>query len=235
MHTNGTRRLSELVLIGVYSWLCFSLAMAQTNVGKEKIRYAVVGDSYSCGEGAKPSEAWPALLTAHLKQQGFNIDLISNPSVTGWTTKDAIDKELPQFVNSNPNFATLLIGVNDWVQGVDEDSFRNRLSYLLDSMLAVLSNKKRLLVVTIPDFGVTPTGHKYSRGRNIHEGIMQFNKTVAEEAHKRGLQVADIFPISKKMGEDKSLVAKDGLHPSAKAYAEWEKLIFPAALELLKQ
>ena len=212
-----------------------TIAMAQTNVGKEKIRYAVIGDSYSCGEGAKPSESWPALLTAHLKQQGLNIDLVSNPSVTGWTTKDAIDKELPKFVNSNPNFATLLVGVNDWVQGVDEVSFRNRLSYLLDSMLAVLPNKKRLLLVTIPDFGVTPTGHKYSRGRNIHEGIMQFNKIVIEEAHKRGLQVVDIFPLSKKMGEDKSLVAKDGLHPSAKTYAEWERLIFPSALELLKQ
>jgi lysophospholipase L1-like esterase len=37
------------------------------------------------------------------------------------------------------------------------------------------------------------------------------------------------------MGEDKSFVAKDGLHPSAKTYAEWERLIFPSALELLKQ
>ena len=208
--------------------------MAQPSIGKEKIRYAVIGDSYSCGEGAKPSEAWPVLLTAHLKQQGLDVDLVSNPSITGWTTKDAIDKELPKFVNSNPNFATLLIGVNDWVQNVDELSFRNRLSYLLDSMLAVLPNKKRLLVVTIPDFGVTLTGHKYARGRNIHEGIMQFNKIVTEEAHKRGLKVVDIFPISKKMGEDKSLVAKDGLHPTAKAYAEWEKIIFPSALELLK-
>jgi len=35
------------------------------------------------------------------------------------------------------------------------------------------------------------------------------------------------------MGQDKSLVAKDGLHPSAKEYAEWEKIIFPAAMELL--
>jgi len=233
MHTNRTRRLSQFVLIGVYSWLSFAVAMAQTN--PEKIRYAVIGDSYSCGEGAKPSESWPALLTQHLKGQGLNIDLVSNPSVTGWTAKDAIDKELPKFVNSNPNFATLLIGVNDWVQGVDELSFRNRLSYLVDSMLAVLPNKKRLLVVTIPDFGVTPSGHKYSRGRNIHEGIMQFNRIVTEEARKRGLDVVDIFPLSKKMGEDKSLVAKDGLHPSAKAYAEWEKIIFPAALELLKQ
>ncbi len=212
-----------------------TIVMAQSNLSKEKIRYAVIGDSYSCGEGAKPSEAWPALLTQHLKSQGLDVDLVSNPSVTGWTTKDAIDKELPKFVSSNPNFATLLIGVNDWVQGVDETTFRNRVSYLVDHMLAVLPNKKRLLVVTIPDFGVTPTGPKYARGRNIHEGITQFNKIASDEAHKRGLEVVDIFPLSKKMGHDKSLVAKDGLHPSAKAYAEWEQVIFPAALELLKQ
>jgi lysophospholipase L1-like esterase len=215
--------------------LLLVLLRANAEVQVNKIRYAVIGDSYSCGEGAKPSESWPSLLMQQLKSQGVDVDVVSNPSVTGWTTKDAIDKELPKFVNSNPNFATLLIGVNDWVQGVDETTFRNRFSYLLDQMLAVLPNKKRFLVVTIPDFGVTPTGPKYARGRNIHEGITQFNKIVTEEAHKRGLEVVDIFPLSKKMGHDKSLVAKDGLHPSAKAYAEWEKIIFPAALELLKQ
>jgi lysophospholipase L1-like esterase len=215
--------------------LTSTIAMAQSNVSKEKVRYAVVGDSYSCGEGAKPSESWPSLLTQHLKREGMDVDLVSNPSVTGWTTKDAIDKELPKFVSSNPNFATLLIGVNDWVQGIDETTFRNRVSYLIDQMLAVLPNKRRLLVVTIPDFGVTPTGPKYARGRNIHDGITQFNKIVTEEAHKRGLEIVDIFPLSKRMGHDKSLVAKDGLHPSAKAYGEWEKIIFPAALALLKQ
>jgi lysophospholipase L1-like esterase len=209
--------------------------MAQSKGEKEKIRYAVIGDSYSCGEGASPKESWPSIMTQHLNAQGVHVDLVSNPSVTGWTTKDAIDRELPKFINSNPNFASLLIGVNDWVQGVDESTFRNRFSYLIDQMLAVLPNKKQLLVVTIPDFGVTPTGPKYSHGRNIHEGIMQFNQIVTEEARKRGLSVVDIFPLSKKMGKDKSLVAKDGLHPSAKEYAEWEKIIFPVALELLKQ
>src|SRR6266566_1227887 len=196
-------------------FLFLNFAMAQPEV--QRIRYAVVGDSYSCGEGASPKESWPALLTQHLNAQGLHVDLVSNPSVTGWTTKDAIDRELPKFVNSNPNFATLLIGVNDWVQGIDETTFRNRFSYLVDQMLAVLPNKKHLLVV------------------NIHEGITQFNKIVTEEAHKRGLEVVDIFPLSKKMGHDKSLVAKDGLHPSAKAYAEWEKIIFPVVLELLKK
>ena len=217
----------------VYLLLLSNFLMAQPKNEQERIRYAVIGDSYSCGEGATPKESWPALLTQHLNVQRLHVDLVSNPSVTGWTTKDAIDRELPKFVNSNPNFATLLIGVNDWVQGVDETTFRNRFGYLVDQMLAVLPNKKRLLVVTIPDFGVTPTGPKYARGRNIHEGILRFNQIVTEEARKRGLEVVDIFPISKKMGQDKSLVAKDGLHPSAKAYAEWEKIIFPVALELL--
>ena len=223
----------QLKLLWIAAIFLITAAMARANSDKEKIRYAVIGDSYSCGEGASPKESWPALLTQNLKSQGVDVDLVSNPSVTGWTTKDAIDKELPKFVNSNPTFATLLIGVNDWVQDVDEATFRNRFSYLVDQMLAILPNKKRLLVVTIPDFGVTPSGPKYSRSRNIHEGILRFNQIVTEEAQKRGLEVVDIFPLSKKMGQDKSLVAKDGLHPSAKAYAEWEKIIFPVALQLL--
>src|ERR1700688_4510611 len=161
---------------------------AQTQIEKEKIRYAVIGDSYSCGEGASLKESWPALLTQHLNVQGLHVDLVSNPSVTGWTTKDAIDRELPKFINSNPNFATLLIGVNDWVQGVDETTFRKRFSYLADQMLAVLPNKKRLLVVTMPDFGVTPDGPISARGRNISEGLARFNQIVVEESKKRGLR-----------------------------------------------
>jgi len=199
-----------------------------------KIRYVAVGDSYTIGEGAKPDEAWPNILTKHLKEKGIDVELIANPSRTGWTTQNAIDRELTVFVESKPTFATLLIGVNDWVQGVDEKAFRERLITLMDRMLAVLPDKRRLLVVTIPDFGVTPTGTKYSRGRNIAEGIASFNKIIFEEAKKRDLQVVDIYPLSKQMGNDRSLVAEDGLHPSAKEYAEWEKVIFPAARELLK-
>ena len=210
-----------------------NVAMAQSKIEKEKIRYAVIGDSYSCGEGASPKESWPALLMQHLNSQGLHVDLVSNPSVTGWTTKDAIDRELPKFINSNPNFATLLIGVNDWVQGVDEATFRKRFAYLLEQMLEALPDKKLLLVVTIPDFGITPAGPTYARGRNISEGLTRFNQIATEEAKKRGLSVVDIFSLSKKMGEDRSLVARDGLHPSAKEYAEWEKIIFPVALELL--
>jgi lysophospholipase L1-like esterase len=35
------------------------------------------------------------------------------------------------------------------------------------------------------------------------------------------------------MGTDPTLIAPDGLHPSAKEYLEWEKLIFPEVKKLL--
>jgi len=198
-----------------------------------RIRYVAIGDSYSIGEGASPNESWPAVLTRHLNADGVPVELVVNPSVTGWTTQQAIDHELPVFRNAKPNFATLQIGVNDWVQGVDPETFRKNFTFLVDQMLEALPIKNRLLVVAIPDFGVTPTGPKYAHGRDISEGIASFNKIVMDESTKRSLRVVDVFELSKKMGSDRSLVAVDGLHPSAKEYAEWEKIIFPVALELL--
>jgi lysophospholipase L1-like esterase len=56
---------------------------------------------------------------------------------------------------------------------------------------------------------------------------------IAAEATNRGLRVVDVFPTSKEMRDDPSLVGADGLHPSAKEYVEWEKIIFPVVFELL--
>jgi lysophospholipase L1-like esterase len=35
------------------------------------------------------------------------------------------------------------------------------------------------------------------------------------------------------MRDDPTLIARDGLHPSAKEYARWEAMIFPVAQKLL--
>jgi len=210
-----------------------AMASAQEKTDQQRIRYVAIGDSYSIGEGASPNESWPALLTRHLNAQGLHVDLVANPSRTGWTTQQAIDRELSIFVDSKPNFATLQIGVNDWVQGIDAETFRKHFVVLANRMLEFLPSKNRLLVVSIPDFGVTPTGPRYARGRNISEGLTRFNQIIVEESNKRGLRVVDVFPISKKMRDDPSLVAPDGLHPSAKEYAEWEKIIFSVGFELL--
>ncbi|PBQ32269.1 lysophospholipase [Sphingobacteriaceae bacterium] len=198
------------------------------------ITYLPLGDSYTIGTGASKDEAWPALLAEHLNANKIRCKLLANPARNGFTTQDLIAIELPQVKQLNPDFVTLLIGVNDWVQGVSKASFTKNLVFILDEVERQIPDRKKLLLVTIPDFGVTRTGKNYSGGRNISDGISEFNTVIKEEGRKRHLTVVDIFEISKKMGSDNSLVAGDGLHPSAKEYAVWETIIFPEALRLLK-
>lgn len=197
------------------------------------IKYIALGDSYTCGTGATPEEAWPVLLTDHLKNSGIGIELVANPAHNGWTTKDVIERELPIVDQLHPDFVTLLIGVNDWVQGVDLNTYHKNLTFILDKVQAALPNKKQLLLVTIPDFGVTPTGAMYSNGRNIAKGIAELNAIIQKEAAMRGLKCVDIYPETQKMKDNSDLIAHDGLHPSAKEYSKWETIIYPVAYDLL--
>ena len=116
----------------LFAMSVMAMASAREKTDQQRIRYAAIGDSYSIGEGASPNESWPAILTRHLNAQGLHVDLVANPSRTGWTTQQAIDHELPIFVAARPTLATLQIGVNDWVQGVDEEAFRKRFVALVD-------------------------------------------------------------------------------------------------------
>jgi len=198
------------------------------------LKYVALGDSYTCGTGAKPNEAWPVLLTKHLNDSGISIQLSANPAHNGWTTQNVIDQELPIVEQVKPDFVTLLIGVNDWVQGVDSTTFHKNLNFILDKVQNQLPNKKSLVLITIPDFGVTPTGAMYSNGRDIAKGIATFNTIIETEAKQRGLRCVDIYPETQKMKNNSALIANDGLHPSALEYSNWEGIIFPTVYSCLR-
>jgi len=199
----------------------------------DTVKYVALGDSYTIGTGADPKDAWPILLTKHLNEAGIKTELIANPSVNGFSTQNLIDNELPVFDKSGVTFVTLLIGVNDWVRNVNASTFNMNLVFILDHVQKKLPNKNNILLVTIPDFGVTPQGAYFSNDRDISKGLTEFNDLIKAEAQKRGLLVADIFEISKQMKEKTEWVSSDGLHPSAAGYASWESVIFPEAKKVL--
>lgn len=209
--------------------------MAQNHSSTAPISYLALGDSYTICEGATWEQSWPYLLTQHLKEEHLDIKLIGNPSVTGYTTQQLIDIELPVFDKQQPNFVTLLIGVNDYVQGRSTKEFSKNLVYILDYLQKRMPDKSKILIITIPDYSVTPNGAQYAKGRNVTEGITEFNEIINKEAQKRQLPCVDIFPSTLKMKEDASLISRDGLHPSAKEYSNWERMIRPVASALLKR
>ena len=194
---------------------------------QKSLKYLPLGDSYTICTGATEKESWPVLLSAHLNNAGIKTTLLGNPARNGYSTQNLIDTELPELKKLKPDLVTLLIGVNDWVRQVPATTFKENLISILNEVQKELPVKSRIVLITIPDFGVTPEGKNYGSGRDISKGISSFNDIIKEEAKKRNLPVVDIFETSKKMKGDKSLVAADGLHPSAKEYALWETLILP--------
>lgn len=218
----------SLISISLFVWLGFKM-----NQETKIIKYVALGDSYTIGTGANENEAWPVLLCKHLNAAAIKIELSANPSRNGFTTQNLIDQELSVFDKSDATFVTLLIGVNDWVRGIDAKTYKSNLIFILNHVQVKLPNKKNLLLITIPDFGVTPTGLLYSNGRDISKGITEFNDIIRAEAKTRGLNIVDVFEISKAMKNNTDLTAKDGLHPSAKEYAIWETIILPEAKKIL--
>ena len=202
------------------------------------VRYVALGDSYTIGTSVSVDARWPNQLVAALAASGSSgstrLDLIANLGVNGYTSRDVIDVELPQLASLQPEFITLLIGVNDVVQGVPTEIYRTNIVRILDDLVARVG-AARVLVVTTPDYTVTPAGADYGNPAQQAAGIRENNLILTTLAAARGIAAVDIYDISLGAGSDRSLVADDGLHPSGKQYALWVARIHPVAAGLIGQ
>lgn len=192
---------------------------------QQPLLYLPLGDSYTICEGLAEDERWPDVLVKELNRKGYTIELAGNHARTGYTTEDLIHRELPFFDEKKPDIVTLLIGVNDYVRGKDSSYFHRNLVKILDHLQKGLPDKQNIILIAIPDYSVTPGGKLYASGRNVSKDLLHWNTIIKEEAHKRKLVFADIYPLTQEMGKDTSLVSADGLHPSAREVRLWEQLI----------
>jgi lysophospholipase L1-like esterase len=198
------------------------------------LRYVALGDSYTIGTATRsPAERWPDQLVARLGEGATAIDLVANLGVNGYTSRDLIDMELPQLAALEPGLVTVLIGVNDVVQGVPVTTYRENVSVILDELLGRLA-ATRIVVVTTPDYTVTPRGADYGDPAGQADAIRRFNGAFSELSAQRGIAVVDIHAISLEAANDPTLVADDDLHPSGVQYGRWVDRIAPIVTELLR-
>ena len=196
------------------------------------LRYVALGDSYTIGTSVEPAERFPDRLVAALANDGSRLDLIANLGVNGYTTADLIRDELPALDALEPDVVTLLIGVNDVVQGVPAATYERNAGTILDALLARLP-PERIVVVAIPDYTATPAGADYGDPDDQHDAIVASNATMARLAAARGIEFVDIFDLSLEAAADRSLVASDGLHPSGSQYDRWVSRIAPVMERLI--
>jgi acyl-CoA thioesterase I len=190
------------------------------------VRYVALGDSYTIGTSVQAAERFPDQLVAALGLEQPSLTLVANLATNGFTSRDVIQVELPALDTYRPEFVTLLIGVNDVVQGVPLATYEANVVTILDALLARLS-AERIVVVAIPEYTVTPQGASYGDPLVQRAAIQASNGAMERLAAARGIRFVDIYDISLAAEDDPSLVADDGLHPSGAQYARWVERLLP--------
>lgn len=196
------------------------------------VSYIPIGDSYTIGLGVSEDERWPNILTRHLNERGMPVIIADNPSVSGYTVRDAIDYELPTVEKIKPDFVTVFIGANDNFAQRPVWEYESELAELLDKLQLILDKPNNIVLVTIPDYSKTPAVNEEDN-IELSNYIEEYNRVIKKLALKKGLKVANIFAISQTMTNREDYI-DDGLHPSRLGYEKWESVIFPVVLELLK-
>ena len=198
-----------------------------TPIDTNSINYLALGDSYTIGEAVPELQSYPYQLVNLLGTNNYKVNTPTIIARTGWRTDQLIDAIATSGISDKKyDFVTLLIGVNDQYQNVSPESYRTKFIKALSLALSFANgNAKRVFVLSIPDYGVTP----FANGNDAVIGpqIDQFNAINKQESVKAGVNYLDITPISRKAATDPGLIAPDGLHPSGPMYTQWIDLLEP--------
>jgi lysophospholipase L1-like esterase len=199
----------------------------------DTVTFLALGDSYTIGESVSSGLRWPVQLASALNRRGTPIKDPVIVARTGWTTDELARGIKERDLRGPFDLVSLLIGVNNQYRGRPVEEYRTEFAELLSQAIAFAGgNPGKVLVLSIPDWGVTPFAEGRDRARIASE-IDVFNGINREESERFGVRYLDVTGISREAAANPDLVAEDGLHPSGAMYARWAEAALPLVLEML--
>ncbi len=195
--------------------------------------YLALGDSYTIGEQVSLSNSFPYQCVQVLRNAGYNFHAPEIIATTGFTTnelKEAIDETIlmPAY-----DFVSLLIGVNNQYRGRSADEFRMHLRVLLEFAIHKAGGlANNVMVLSIPDWGVTPFAHD-KLPEKIRSEIDMYNFICQAEAEYFQTNFIDVTTAQRQDGNSAEFLATDKLHPSGKEYFKWAEKLSSKIIEAI--
>lgn len=183
--------------------------------------FLALGDSYTIAESVPLFESFPYQTVQLLRKAGIKLQAPEIIAKTGWTTDELADAISKIHFNDKYDIVSLLIGVNNQYRGRSVEEYAKEFEELAKQALAFTGNKpEHVFVLSIPDWGCTPFAKDHDREK-ISDEINRFNVVNKAITLQLGAHYLEITEEGRESLTDSSLVAADGLHPSAKEYLKW--------------
>ena len=201
----------------------------------EKIfTYLALGDSYTIGESVLLYKSFPYQVVQILREKGFRFSAPEIIAKTGWTTDELKNGLNEYYPLPSYHYVTLLIGVNNQYRGRQFEEYKLEFESLLKQALLFANDiKERVIVLSIPDYSVTPFTDSMDKEK-ISEEISLFNSINKAVSLQYKVNYIDITTGFKKALNDPSLLASDDLHPSENEYKNWAEKVADIILRQLK-
>jgi acyl-CoA thioesterase-1 len=176
--------------------LLFLLLAAAPGQAAERV-IVVLGDSLTAGLGVAREEAYPALLEARLRREGYDYRVV-NAGVSGDTSAGGL-RRVDWVLRARPDIVIVALGANDGLRGLPVDALRDNLERIVRRVRAAGAR------VLLAGMRVPPNyGDEYAR---------DFAAVFPEVARRTGVPLAP-FLLDGVAGEAR-LNQADGIHPTA--------------------
>ncbi len=218
--------MSAVLPVFLSLFICMAMTFSTPVIAQTKsLSYLALGDSYTIGEGVDFGDRYPIQLVSEWNKTAkipFSTPLII--AKTGWTVD-----ELEAGIQANTtaiegyDLVTLLIGVNNQYRGRSVESYAVDFEKMLQRAIAFArGNKDRVIVLSIPDWGITPFAtQKGVEPVQVAKAIDAYNQTKKEICEKHGIKFIDITVEYRVNGGLPEGVVEDQLHPSKLIYEQW--------------
>lgn len=201
---------------------------------KPMYTYLALGDSYTIGELVPMHENFPHQVVRLLRKQHIEVADPVIIATTGWTTDELAASIREHNIQGPFSFVTLLIGVNNQYRGRSIENYREEFLQLLNQAIAYAGDKPgNVIVLSIPDWGVTPFAEDRDRQRIANE-IDGYNAACKQIALANKCQYIEITESTRHNGQNEEYLVSDKLHPSGKEYTIWAERLAGVVAKTLK-
>jgi acyl-CoA thioesterase-1 len=188
-----------------------------TPIGAEERVVVALGDSLTAGFGVAPEEAWPAVVDARLRREGYPYRVV-NAGVSGDTSAGGL-RRVDWVLRNRPDVAVVALGANDGLRGLGTDAMQANLLAIVERLRGAGA---RVLVAGMqvpPNYGAA-----YARA---------FRGVFPEIARRTGSALMPFLLDG--VAADPRLNLADGIHPNAAGHRAIAEHIWPHLVTLLQR
>lgn len=159
-------------------------------------------------------------MTAHGNWDGyFPRQIIINHGVSGDKTSDVLWRLTP-VIQNNPDQLFLMIGINDLLRGVPEETFITNYKKITERIKAQSPDTTVFIQSILP---VNP--EKLKVPADFSEKIIRMNTEIKKIAAASGFNYIDLYDVYAQKDKLPRSFTNDGLHLKEKAYTKWKEEI----------